>query len=67
MTNTGIKSNNMSDVIVYLAMFSTTIDYKLVPTEPYDYFDMLMPIPCPLFNFESFPHHVLTILYTGDR
>ena len=49
MKNIVPKSNNMSDIIVYLAMFSTTIDNILCFMGPHtmklsDYFSILDPI-----------------------
>ena len=49
MNNIGTKSTNMSDIIVYLAMFSTTIDKILCFMGPHKmkmshYFSVLDPI-----------------------
>ena len=76
MKNIGTKSTNMSYIIVYLAMFSATIDIILYPKMKMSHYFSLMdpvwnfddPRYPPIWNSQIFSHFLvwkasLTIVY----
>ena len=76
MKSIGTKAINMSDIMVYLAMFSTTSDkifcfWVLIRwTGTWDFFDFLTTPPIwtrskvyPLFSLESFSIHVYQFIF----